>query len=73
MSDGEAKRMTDPAPQWSDFEGCLLAKVVHAFLELPHDIAAEVTGVQDERGCRLDQVRVGRWILGSLMVVAVNP
>jgi hypothetical protein len=45
-------------------------RVVHAFLELLYDIAVEVTGVQDEQGCRLDQVRAGRWILGSLMMVA---
>jgi hypothetical protein len=47
-----------------------LAEVVHAFLELLYDIAVEVKGVQDEQGCRLDQVRVGRWTLGSMMVVA---
>jgi hypothetical protein len=47
-----------------------LAEVVHAFLELLYDIAVEVRGVQDEQGCRLDQVRVGRWTLGSMMVVA---
>jgi hypothetical protein len=35
-----------------------------------YDIAIEVRGVQDEQGCRLDQVRVGRWILGSMIVVA---
>ena len=47
-----------------------MAEAVHAFLELLYDIAVEVRGVQDEQGCRLDQVRVGRWILGSMMVVA---
>jgi hypothetical protein len=51
-------------------EVCLLAAAVRAFLELLYDIAVEVRGVQDEQGCRLDQVRVGRWILGSMMVVA---
>ena len=35
-----------------------------------YDIAIEFRGVQDEQGCGLNQVRVGRWILGSLMVVA---
>ena len=28
-------------------------RVVHPFLELPYNIAAEVAGVQDERGCSL--------------------
>jgi hypothetical protein len=41
-----------------------LAEAVHAFLKLRYDIAVEVRGVQDEQGCRLDQVRVGRWVLG---------
>ena len=35
-----------------------------------YDIAVEVSGVQDEQECGLDQVRVGHWILGSMMVVA---
>ena len=51
-------------------EVCLLAEAVHAFLKLLYDIAVEVRGVQDEQGCRLDQVRVGRWILGSMNVAA---
>jgi hypothetical protein len=46
-----------------------LAEVVHAFLELLYDIAVELSGVQDEQGCRLDRVRVAGF-LGSLMVVA---
>ena len=46
-----------------------MAEAAHAFLEPLYNIAAEVTGVQDEQGCRLDQVRVGCWILGSMMVV----
>jgi len=50
MSDGEAGRMTDPAPPWSRLEVCLLAEAVHAFLELLYDIAVEVRGVQDEQG-----------------------
>ena len=58
------------APRRFRLEICLLAEAVHAFLELLYDIAVEVMGVQDERGCRLDQIRVGRWILGSMMVVA---
>ena len=62
MSDGEAKRMTDPAPQWSNSRGPF-GRLVHPFLELPYNIAAEVAGVQDERGCSLDQGRVGRWFL----------
>jgi len=66
MSGGEAGR----SPAVVRLEVCLLAEAVHAFLELPHDIAVEVMGVQDEQGCRLDQVRVGRWILRSVMVVA---
>jgi hypothetical protein len=37
-------------------EVCLLAEAVHAFLELLHDIAVEVMGVQDDQGCRLAQV-----------------
>ena len=41
-------------------EECLLAEPVHAFLELLYDIAVEVRGVQNEEGCRLGQVRVGR-------------
>jgi hypothetical protein len=45
-----------------------LAEAAYAFLELLYDIAVEVRGVQDEQGCRLDQL--GRWILGSMMVIA---
>jgi hypothetical protein len=45
MSDGEAERMTDPAPAVVRLEGCLLAEVVHAFLDLVYDIAVEVSGV----------------------------
>ena len=63
MSDGEAERMTDPAPQWSTRRGPF-GRVVHSFLELLYD------SVHDEWGCRLDQVREGHWFLGSMMVVA---
>jgi len=59
-----------PPPRVVRLEVCLLAEAVHPFLELLYDIAMEVSGVQDEQGCRLDQVRVGCWILGSMMVVA---
>jgi hypothetical protein len=51
-------------------EVCLLTEAARAFLDLLYDIAVEVRGVQDERGCRPDQVRIGRWIFGSIMVVA---
>ena len=51
-------------------EVCLLAEAVPAFLDLLYDIAVKVMGLQDLQGCRLDQVRVGRWFLGSMMVVA---
>ena len=64
MSDGEAGGARSGPTRRVPF-----GRVVHAFLELLDDIAVEVTGVQDEQGCRLDQVRVD-WILGSLMVVA---
>ena len=37
-------------------EECLLVEPVHAFLELLYDIAVEVRCVQDEQGCRFDQV-----------------
>ena len=69
MRDGEAERITDPAPQWST-RRVPFGRVVRAFLELLYDIPVEVTGVQDEYGCRLDQARVGHWFLGSMMVVA---
>ena len=36
MRDGEAERMTDPAPQWSDLRGPF-GRVVHSFLELLYD------------------------------------
>ena len=45
MSDGEAERMTDPAPQWSDSNGCFLPSSP-SFLELLYDMAVEVSGVQ---------------------------
>jgi hypothetical protein len=63
MSDGEAKRINGPARRMP------FGRVFHPFLELPYDIAAEVVGVQDEPGCSLDQARVGRWFLGSMMMV----
>lgn len=69
MSDGEPGRMTNPPPMVR-LEVCFLAEAVHAFLELLYDIAVEVRSVQHERGCRLDQVHVGRWFLESMMVVA---
>src|ERR1700737_1029645 len=53
-------------------EVCLLTEAARAFLDLLYDIAVEVRGVQDERGCRPDQVRMDRWIFGSIMVVACN-
>ena len=40
-------------------------RVVHSFLELLYD------SVQDSRGYRLDQPPLGRWFLGSMMVVAM--
>ena len=46
------------------------SEVVHPSSSFLYDIAVEVSGVQDEQGCGLDQVRVGCWSLGSLMVVA---
>ena len=70
MSDGEPGRMTDPPPSGSDSKYAFWPRQPNAFLELLYDIAVEVRGVQDEQGCRLDQVRVGRWILGSMMVIA---
>lgn len=72
MSDGEPGRMTDPPPVVR-LEVCPLAEAAYAFLELLYDIAVEVRGVQDEQGCRLDQARVGRSILGSMMVLACLP
>jgi hypothetical protein len=44
MSDGEAGRMTDPAPH-GPTRRMPFGRVVHPFLELPYDIAAEVAGV----------------------------
>ena len=66
MSDGEPGGMTDPPPVVR-LEACLLAETAHAFLELLSDIAVGVRGVQDEHGCGLDQVHVGRWFPGSMM------
>jgi hypothetical protein len=44
-----------------------LGRLVHPFLELPYDIAAEVAGgVQDEQGCSLDQGRVGWDVIAPL-------
>jgi hypothetical protein len=68
MSDGEPGGMTDPPPVVR-LEACLLAETAHAFLELLSDIAVGVRGVQDEHGCGLDQVHVGRWFPGSMMMV----
>lgn len=69
MSDGEPGRMTDP-PSAVRLEVCFLAGAAHALLELLNHIAVEVRDVQDEHGCGLDLVSVGRWLLGSMMVVA---
>ncbi len=68
MSGGEPGGMTDP-PSVVRLEACLLAETAHAFLELLSDIAVGVRGVQDEHGCGLDQVHVGRWFPGSMMMV----
>jgi hypothetical protein len=54
MSDGEARRMTD---QWSDSKSAFWSSQSTPFLELLYDIAVEVRCVQDEQGCRFDQVR----------------
>jgi hypothetical protein len=69
MSDGEPGQMTDRPPVVR-LEVCFLAGAAHAFLEFLNHIAVEVRGVQDEHRCGLDQVRVGRWFLGSMMVLA---
>jgi hypothetical protein len=70
MSDGEAGRMTDPRAAGSDSKYVFWPKQSTPSSNSCTDIAVEVRGVQDEQGSRLDQVRVGRWTLGSMMVVA---
>jgi hypothetical protein len=70
MSDGEPGRMTDPGPQWSDSKYAFWPRQSTPSSSSCTISPVEVRGVQDEQGCKLDQVRVGRWILGSMMVVA---
>ena len=64
MSDGEPGRTTGPPPKRSDSKYAFRPRQPTRLL---YDIAVEVRGIQDEYGCSLDQVRVGRWILGSMI------
>ena len=69
MSDGEPGQMT-ARPPWPDSKYAFWPRQPTPSSSFLYDIAVEVSGVQDEQGCGLDQVRVGCWSLGSLMVVA---
>ena len=65
--------MDDESAPGVRLELCFLAGEAHTIHVLTHDFVVEITGVQHEHGFGLDQVRVGRWFLGSIMMVAILP